>query len=323
MATLFSDTFTDTNGTLLSSHTPDTGGSWTAHPVNTSPTGTIENNRVYGGDNDSWWYTPALGFDDYRVSAKSIRVDFITTDTIGNFIYARMSTSTNSAYYVRKTSGSGGAIILGRLISGSNTVFSTKTGVGDEDGVMQLEVEGTSIRGYWQKTSTGEWYNGTSFQASRTHFHEQTDSTHTTGRAGINPSNSSAGARTNIDDFEVETLTIVEVTKSETSTISFVDTNSAKIYRRPLYFNGTRIAALPSGEYVSGIEPNAFFTQAISDIDSATYYYYGGYDSTGEWKINRYLKTDLNSKTSANEAGNGAYTELSSAWAARASLVYG
>jgi hypothetical protein len=63
------------------------------------------------------------------------------------------------------------------------------------------------------------------------------------------------------------------------------------------------------------------FTNAISDINSATYYYYGG--NTGDdWKINRILKSNVNTKTSALQDDNPSYTTLSAAWAARTSLSY-
>lgn len=65
-----------------------------------------------------------------------------------------------------------------------------------------------------------------------------------------------------------------------------------------------------------------FLTDTLSDLDSNTYYYYGGNDSDSNWKVNRYLKTDLNTQVSANQTSNASYTTLTSAWAARQSLIY-
>src|SRR5687768_9186235 len=46
MGTLFTDTFTDTDGTVLSSHTGEGGVTYTQHASFTLGTFTIENNRV-------------------------------------------------------------------------------------------------------------------------------------------------------------------------------------------------------------------------------------------------------------------------------------
>ena len=65
-----------------------------------------------------------------------------------------------------------------------------------------------------------------------------------------------------------------------------------------------------------------FLISTLSDIASPTYYYYGGIDGSGNWKINRYLRTDVNTQDSATEVNNPAFTDLATAWANRLTLIY-
>ena len=66
----------------------------------------------------------------------------------------------------------------------------------------------------------------------------------------------------------------------------------------------------------------AFLDISETDFADATYYYYGGVRDNGDWQINRYLKTDLDTRTEADEAGNPSQTSLAAAWAVRTTLTY-
>jgi len=65
---------------------------------------------------------------------------------------------------------------------------------------------------------------------------------------------------------------------------------------------------------------SSFLQNPIVDLNSPTYYYYGGEISS--WKINRILKTDINVLESADIGTNASFTSLSNAWTNRTSLVY-
>ena len=54
---------------------------------------------------------------------------------------------------------------------------------------------------------------------------------------------------------------------------------------------------------------------------TGTYVYYGGAYATGAWEIRRVTVAD-GTKVVANEANNGSYTDLATAWTNRASLTY-
>lgn len=99
--------------------------------------------------------------------------------------------------------------------------------------------------------------------------------------------------------------------------------------RRPVVIKDNRLIELPDGDTVVGADGGdgdgggtEFLSITNTDLSDATYYYYGGTDSAADWKINRYLKSDLNDVTSADEVGNGSYGSLGAAWTDRATLIY-
>lgn len=65
---------------------------------------------------------------------------------------------------------------------------------------------------------------------------------------------------------------------------------------------------------------SSFLQNPIVDLNSPTYYYYGGEISS--WKINRILKTDINILESADVGTNASFATLSNAWTNRTTLVY-
>src|SRR5450432_2792291 len=88
MATYVSDTFTGTNGTLLSAHTPNIGGAWTANSGLT-----IQGNELQCGlfvSNTIAYNATLAGSDDCDtsmdivMSAASAAVDFLGVTARGN-----------------------------------------------------------------------------------------------------------------------------------------------------------------------------------------------------------------------------------------------
>lgn len=82
------------------------------------------------------------------------------------------------------------------------------------------------------------------------------------------------------------------------------------------FLRGDNTWATPSG---GGGTQYLTITENATD---ATYRYFGGVDSGGNWKINRYLRSDLTVKTSATEANNPGETTLAGAWPDRSTLTY-
>lgn len=59
-----------------------------------------------------------------------------------------------------------------------------------------------------------------------------------------------------------------------------------------------------------------------SDLTDPVYYYYGGIDTSGDWKINRYDRDDATLKNFATEANNPGIINLGTAWSSRTLLNY-
>lgn len=70
----------------------------------------------------------------------------------------------------------------------------------------------------------------------------------------------------------------------------------------------------------TGGSGSSFLQNPIVDLNSPTYYYYGGEISS--WKINRILKTNINILQFADVSTNTSFLTLSNAWTNRTSLVY-
>lgn len=66
-----------------------------------------------------------------------------------------------------------------------------------------------------------------------------------------------------------------------------------------------------------------FLTVSQTDLEDSDAYFYGGLDAEGNWQINKYLKSNLANKTTANQINNSGVSDLSTAWAGRTSLTYG
>lgn len=101
--TSISDTFTDTAGILLSSHTPDTGGSWIRHPSYTTSTEVISNaNRCRHTSTDAnivcYYNSVDPGADNYTVGCDLYAA---SNNTGATGVAARIDTSTNTMYTVR------------------------------------------------------------------------------------------------------------------------------------------------------------------------------------------------------------------------------
>jgi hypothetical protein len=123
MTVFVQDTFTDTNGTNLNSHTGETGATWT----DGSRTGdlTINGNRVhYGSGTVPWLYasgTPATA--EYDVEADFVAVGIPATP--GNpGIMGRMATAAETAYLIRYIESGTGWQFL-KAVAGGYTVLGT------------------------------------------------------------------------------------------------------------------------------------------------------------------------------------------------------
>jgi len=109
MSVFLSDTFTDTNGTLLSAHTPETGGSWTKRSGFSNLT--ITSNKAVGSSNFNNVYTNAAvpGGNEYDIEYDLTPSSGYNNDCFGRFVdlnnYFRCVLANNFIYFYKKVSG--------------------------------------------------------------------------------------------------------------------------------------------------------------------------------------------------------------------------
>ena len=138
-----SDTFTDSDGTSVTSHTGETGATWTNHPSYTNGA-KIQNNRAHGNNDYRVLYasgSPASA--DYDVEAVVRKV----TGLNHAGVVGRCSTSTNT-YYAAVWENAGPWWRLYKLVSGTSTSLGTYSDNPAEgtDRTVKLQMRGTSIK---------------------------------------------------------------------------------------------------------------------------------------------------------------------------------
>ena len=150
-ATFISDTFTDTDGTALESHTPEGGGSWSKHPlVNTGAAYhyLIGSGRLYTSANPVTMLHSAIPASaNYKVRGVFTMPTFIVNQLYS--VLGRHDASAASGYIARPAAD-GTSVTLAKVASiSSTTVISTYTlptaWVAGETHTLELVMNGTTI----------------------------------------------------------------------------------------------------------------------------------------------------------------------------------
>lgn len=152
MPIIFTDNFTDSNGVLLTSHTPDSGGVWAVHPDNTAagaPEITDANRLRAGHDAFTLVYSPAAPSSaDYDVIAI---FRYVGAGTVTHYpaIVGRLNTSVRTSVYVELNFDTD-TIVLNQAVSGSDTELDTASVTLNPttDYVVKLEMRGTTVKAY-------------------------------------------------------------------------------------------------------------------------------------------------------------------------------
>ncbi len=139
MATFGSDTFTGTNGTLLTAHASDSGHSWVVPPGQTT-TGTLESGAVWDGGNNGIVYLDiAPASADY-----SVQTDCYAPSGILGGPAVRVATGANTCV---SSEWNGTDWVLFELVAGVFTSLGTYTG--DAPSTLRtvtIEGSGTQVR---------------------------------------------------------------------------------------------------------------------------------------------------------------------------------
>jgi hypothetical protein len=117
MTTLAQDTFTDSSGLALASHTPDIGAAWSLHPSYTGVVKIASTNRARGDDTNAGVYVsgtvPANA--DYSVECDVNRINF-DVHVYGGVV-ARCNSAADTMYRAYFTTASN-SIVLDKVVAG-------------------------------------------------------------------------------------------------------------------------------------------------------------------------------------------------------------
>mgnify|MGYP001318790885 CR=1 FL=1 len=215
MAQFVNDTFTDGDATAITSHTGETGATWTKHGVATNTTApTVRSNRLRcddtGAVNAIYYASGTPASANYTVS-----LDWITGsggaqtgDIVGPL--GRMATGTTDFYGALYLQTAGG-IRLYKFVAGTGTVIVaavTFTPASSATYRITLDMQGTTIAGRIQRASDNNWLNSSgSWVSGQTNFGSVTDSSiSAAGRAGFwgHGENANDGAKFTFDNFSAD-----------------------------------------------------------------------------------------------------------------------
>jgi hypothetical protein len=199
MALVVNDTFTDTAGVALTSHTGETGATWTAHPNQTTQSYVITDaNRVRaGGSSTGVALAYASGTPvsaDYTVECDLLVKSLLAGSSIG--VFARLDTAAVNGYHLRYDVQNTRWQLL-KYVTGTGTVIATDVTTTLTVGQtyhIKLKCTGTTIEGFVDGVLT----------------HTATDSAVTAaGKAGLRGGGALAGNTTglHVDNFQAGGLT--------------------------------------------------------------------------------------------------------------------
>jgi hypothetical protein len=150
--TIANDTFTGTDGTDITAHTSDDGGTWTKNSASTAgASAVIATNRIRANHTSDNIYhhsvTPASA--DYDVEADYVVQTLVSGNLVG--LNGRFSTGTKNGYTLTLDT-TGTRVALYKNVSGTATVLATWTPspaiTNGQTLHFKLEMRGTTINGY-------------------------------------------------------------------------------------------------------------------------------------------------------------------------------
>ena len=264
MSTFLSDTFTDTNGTALGSHTGETGASWTQHTGSTG-VNTVNANALYGpaSGNGIYYASGVPGSADYTVSAPFTFASATWPSIFG--VGARLSTSAQTGYFGMWFNSAGFRVykyVAGVLTQIGSDVGATK---GADTFTLALTVSGTTVSLRVQRSSDSQFLIGNATWSA------------TPGDA-ISTTDTAIGAAGRAGMWLAGTLSNTSYMGSITAT----DTTSASMSASPLAINtsstGTVVALTGTATAwnggttftVSGVSGVSKTAQAVASGTSAT-----------------------------------------------------
>ena len=304
MAAIAYDTFTDTNGTLITAHTPDIGGTWTLHGSSfAGSTPTIQSNRFQSGTSlySNWYINTEPSSADYYVSA--VIYNWTGIGDNGQGIAIRQSSNASLTGYMLRITGNG--ILLERHVSGTSTTIGSGAFTFSNiiPWYVRLEAVGTNIKAYIRNMTSGQWLTSDGYVTARTPYYNLTDSGVTEAGFGAIVNWSS---NVQVDDYSSETITVPDVFPNRVTNRFLPQRIRKTIYKLKrlfggpiqLYEQGTKTSDLRTGvitwtgrevidikrAIILPVKISREQEQTISMISSDKAFVYGGtYDRGARW----------------------------------------
>lgn len=176
MAAIVYDTFTNTNGTAITAHTPDIGGDWTLHGSSfAGSTPTIQSNRFNSGSSlySNWYINTEPSDADYYVSAEIYNWTGLGDN--GQGIAIRQSSNATLTGYMLRLTGNG--ILFEKRVSGVVTQlgYPAFTFSNLIPWYVRLEAVGSNIKAFIRNLNTGQWITSDGYVNPRTPYFDITD----------------------------------------------------------------------------------------------------------------------------------------------------
>lgn len=154
MATFLNDTFTDTNGVALGSHTGETGATWTKHPASiyASSAAAVQTNRIFASVGGTCFYASGIPASaDYEVTGT---INIVSAANVDAVVCGRMSTSADTMYQVQIRRNAG--TWTGKLFKGVagvytqlGSTYTPATPTVGSDHTLKLGMVADQISGYY------------------------------------------------------------------------------------------------------------------------------------------------------------------------------
>lgn len=143
------DTFTDSAGTALTAHTPDSGGSWTEHTSYSTGENLITDaNRVRGNTADGCvgYHSFAPASADYDVEATIRQI----SDAGSAGVVGRIDTGADTMYEMRYVAAGTNLWEMRSIVASVTSVLASygETLSNGNERTAKLEMRGTTIKGY-------------------------------------------------------------------------------------------------------------------------------------------------------------------------------
>jgi hypothetical protein len=155
------DSFTGSDATAITAHSPEVGGAWVKHPDSqySSGSASIVNNRLHSATGTVAYYNDRpMPTPDYTVAAPVVCVTALTSHSTG--ITGRMDKTANDFYSARHNNGSTFTLI--EVIGGTiqRTVTHTQSMSAGQVAYVELKMNGPSIRLFVDGVDRGGWSDG-------------------------------------------------------------------------------------------------------------------------------------------------------------------